>query len=154
MQRRGRKFHSEPVRNSIEPDKVHAVRVLNGHAESDVLHSHLAKFFQGRVASVETVRKTADRVVCLLKAFDGNADTDIREFLAEVNDAVSEESVCRDNDSVTLLSELANNIFEVCPDEGLPACDICKVHGRKFLPQHGTASCNGCTYCSARCSGK
>ena len=93
MKRSGREFHSEAVRDSIELDKIHAIRVLHCHAESDILHAHLAKLLESRVASVEAIGKSSDRVVGLLKAFDGNADSDVREFLTEVDNSISEETV-------------------------------------------------------------
>ena len=88
---------------------------------------------EGGVASVVSVIQAADLVVGLLKALDGDADADVGELLAQVDDAVGEEAVGGDHDAVGLLVELAHDVLEVLADEGLAAGDVGKVHRRELL---------------------
>lgn len=93
----------------------------------------LDELLERGVAAVVAVLQAANLVVSLLQALDGDADTDVVELLAQVDDAVGEEAVGGDHDAVGLLIELANNVLEVLADEGLAAGDVGEVHLGELL---------------------
>lgn len=128
VQRRRCKFHVHLIGKKIQRHEVGRVLVLNGHAEADVLHAHFNKFLKRCIAAVETVLQTADLIIGLLQALDGNSYADIGELLAEVDDAVCKETVGGDDDAVALFIEFAHNILQILTDEGLAARDVGEIH--------------------------
>ena len=128
VQRSRRKLHVHLVGELIERHKIGCVLILHGHAEANVLHAHLNELFKRRIAAVEAVREAPDLVVGLFEPLDGDADADVGELLAEIDDAIGKETVRRDDDAVALFIELAHDLFKVLPDEGLAARDVGKIH--------------------------
>ena len=94
---------------------------------------HLNELLECLIATLESIWKPANLVVGLLEALDGDADADLWEPLAEVEDAVGEVPVGGDDDTVALLVELAHDVLEVRSDERLSARDIGEVHARQLL---------------------
>lgn len=133
VQRCGRELHPQPVGNQIERHEVCGIAVLYGHAEAHVLHSHLHKFAERGIAAVEPVLQAADFVVRLLQTLYADADADLREFPAEVDDAVRKETVGADDDAVRMPVEFAHDVLEVFPDKGLSPRDVGKVHPGELL---------------------
>ena len=129
----GGKLHPHLIRQAVEGHEVGGVLVLHGHAEAHVLHPHLPELFQGGVAAVVAVGEAADLIVGLLEALDGDADTDVRELPAQVEDAVGEEAVGGDDDAVRLLPQLPHNVLQVGADERLATSNVREVHLRQFL---------------------
>ena len=133
VQRSRRELHAQLVGDLVERHQVGGVEVLDRHAEADVGVLELDELLERGVAAVVAVLQAADRVVGLLQALDGDADADVGELLAQVDDAVGEEAVGGDDDAVGLLVELANDVLEVLADEGLAAGDVGEVHLGELL---------------------
>ena len=128
----GGEFHPHLIRQAVEGDEVGGVLVLHGHAEAHILHAHLPEFFQGGVAAVVAVGEAAYLVVGLLEALDGDADADVGELFAQVEDTVGEEAVGGDDDAVRLLPQLPHDVLQIRADKGLAAGDVGKIHGRQL----------------------
>lgn len=133
VQRRRGELHAQLVGDLIERNQVGRVEVLHRHAETDVGVPELDELLERGVAAVVAVLQTADLVVGLLQALDGDADADVGELLAQVDDAVGEEAIRGDHDAVGLLVELAYDVLEVLADEGLAAGDVGEVHLGELL---------------------
>ena len=133
VQRSSCKLHAHLVRNLVQRNQIRSILVLNGHTETNVLHAHLTQFLQRAITTLITVLQTTDLVVSLLQTLDGNTNTDLREFFAQVNDTVSEETVGGNNDTVRLLVQFTHDILQIGTDKRLTAGDICKVHLRQLL---------------------
>lgn len=93
----------------------------------------LDELLERRVAALVTIRDAPDRVVGLLKSLNRDADTDLGEFLTQVNDTIGKEAVSRDHDAVGLLVELTYNFLEIGTDERLTTRDIGEVHLRELF---------------------
>ena len=133
VKRRRGELHAQLVGDLVERDQVGRVEVLHRHAEAHVGVLELDELLERGVAAVVAVLQAADLVVGLLQALDGDADADVGELLAQVDDAVGEEAVGGDHDAVGLLVELAHDVLEVLADEGLAAGDVCEVHLGELL---------------------
>lgn len=133
VQRRRGELHAQLVGDLVEGHQVGRVEVLHRHAEANVRVLELDELLERGVAAVVAVLQAADLVVGLLQALDGDADTDVGELLAQVDDAVGEEAVGGDDDAVGLLVELAHDVLEVLADEGLAAGDVGEVHLGELL---------------------
>lgn len=133
VQRRRGELHTQLVGDLVEGHQVGRVEVLDRHAEANVGVLELDELLERGVAAVVSVIQAADLVVGLLEALDGDADADVGELLAQVDDAVGEEAVGGDHDAVGLLVELANDVLEVLADEGLTAGDVGEVHLGELL---------------------
>lgn len=133
VQRRRGELHAQLVGDLVEGHQVGRVEVLHRHAEAHVGVLELDELLERGVAAVVAVLQAADLVVGLLQALDGDADADVGELLAQVDDAVGEESVGGDDDAVGLLVELAHDVLEVLADEGLAAGDVGEVHLGELL---------------------
>lgn len=133
VQRRRGELHAQLVGNLVEGHQVGRVEVLHRHAEAHVGVLELDELLERGVAAVVAVLQAADLVVGLLQALDGDADADVGELLAQVDDAVGEEAVGGDDDAVGLLVELAHDVLEVLSDEGLAAGDVGEVHLGELL---------------------
>lgn len=82
VKRRRGELHAQLVGDLVEGYQVGRVEVLHRHAEADVGVLELDKFLERGVAAVVAVIQTADLVVGLLQALDGDADADVGELLA------------------------------------------------------------------------
>ena len=133
VQTRRGELHAQLVGELVERHEVPGVSVLHRHTEAHVRVLHLHEPLQSLVATLEAVGQAADLVVGVLQALDGDADADLGELLAEVDDAVGEEAVGGDDDAVALLVELAHDVLQVRADEGLPSRDVREVHARELL---------------------
>lgn len=126
---RGRgELHAHLVGDPVERHQIGRVEVLHRHAEAHVGVLELDELLERRVPALVAVRDPADGVVGLLQALDGDADADLGELLAQVDDAVREEAVGGDHDAVGLLVQLAHDVLEVGAHERLPARDVGEVH--------------------------
>ena len=103
VQRGSCKLHAHLIRDLVQRNQIRSILVLNGHTESNVLHTHLTQFLQRAVTALVAVLQTTDLVIGLLQTFDRDTDTDLRELLAQINDTVGEETVRGNNDTVGLL---------------------------------------------------
>lgn len=133
VQRRRSELHAQLVGDLVEGHQVGRVEVLHRHAEAHVGVFELDELLERGVAAVVSVIQAADLVVGLLQTLDGDADADVGELLAQINDAVGEEAVGGDDDTVGLLVELAHDVLEVLTDERLAAGDVGEVHLRELL---------------------
>lgn len=133
VQRRRGELHAQLVGDLVEGHQVGRVEVLHRHAEAHVGVLELDELLERGIAAVVAVLQAADLVVGLLQALDGDADADVGELLAQVDDAVGEEAVGGDDDAVGLLVELAHDVLEVLSDEGLAAGDVGEVHFGELL---------------------
>lgn len=133
VQRRRSELHAQLVGDLVEGHQVGRVEVLHRHAEAHVGVFELDELLERGVAAVVSVIQAADLVVGLLQTLDGDADADVGELLAQINDAVGEEAVGGDDDAVGLLVELAHDVLEVLTDERLAAGDVGEVHLRELL---------------------
>lgn len=133
VQRRRGELHAQLVRDLVERHQVGRVEVLHRHAEAHVGVLELDELLERGVAAVVAVLQAADLVVGLLQALDGDADADVGELIAQVDDAVGEEAIRGDDDAVGLLVELAHDVLEVLADEGLAAGDVGEVHLGELL---------------------
>ena len=133
VQRRRGELHAQLVRDLVEGHQIGRVEVLHRHAEAHVGVLELDELLERGVAAVVSVIQAADLVVGLLQALDGDADADVGELLAQVDDAVGEEAVRGDDDAIGLLVELAHDVLEVLADEGLAAGDVGEVHLGELL---------------------
>lgn len=133
VERRRGELHAQLVGDLVEGHQVGRVEVLHRHAEANIWVLELDELLERSVAAVVSVIQAADLVVGLLQALDGDADADVGELLAQVDDAVGEEAVGGDHDAVGLLVELANDVLEVLADEGLAAGDVGEVHLGELL---------------------
>lgn len=100
VQRRCGELHAQLVGDLVERHQVGRVEVLHRHAEAHVGVLELDELLERGVAAVVAVFQAADLVVGLLQALDGDADADVGELLAQVDDAVGEEAVGGDHDAV------------------------------------------------------
>lgn len=133
VKRRRSELHAQLVGDLVEGHQVGRVEVLHRHAEAHIGVLELDELLERGVAAVVAVIQAADLVVGLLQALDGDADADVGELLAQVDDAVGEEAVGGDDDAVGLLVELAHDVLEVLADEGLAAGDVGEVHLGELL---------------------
>lgn len=133
VQRRRGELHAQLVRDLVERHQVGRVEVLHRHAEADVGVLELDELLERGIAAVVSILQAADLVVGLLQALDGDADADVGELLAQVDDAIGEEAVGGDHDAVGLLVELAHDVLEVLADEGFAAGDVGEVHLGELL---------------------
>ncbi len=133
VKRRRGELHAQLVGNLVEGHQVGRVEVLHRHAEANIWVLELDELLERSVAAVVSVIQAADLVVGLLQALDGDADADVGELLAQVDDAFGEEAVGGDYDAVGLLVELANDVLEVLADEGLAAGDVGEIHLGELL---------------------
>lgn len=133
VQRRRGELHAQLVGDLVEGHQVGRVEVLHRHAEAHVGVLELDELLERGVAAVVAVLQAADLVVGLLQALDGDADADVGELLAQVDDAVGEEAVGGNDDAVGLLVELAYDVLEVLADKGLAAGDVGEVHLGELL---------------------
>ena len=133
VKRRRGELHAQLVGDLVEGHQVGRVEVLYRHAEANVGVLELDELLERGVTAVVAVLQAADLIVGLLQALDGDADADVGEFLAQVDDAVSKEAVCGDHDAVGLLVELAHDVLEVLADKGLAAGDVGEVHLGELL---------------------
>ena len=133
VQRRRGELHAQLVGNLVERHQVGRVEVLHRHAEAHVGVLELDELLERGVTAVVAVLQAADLVVSLLQSLDGDADADVRELLAQVDNAVGEEPVGGNHDAVGLLVELTNDVLEILADEGLAAGDVGEVHLGELL---------------------
>ena len=133
VQRRSCELHAKLVGDLVERHQVGSIEVLHRHTESHVGVLELDELLERCVAAVVAILQAANLVVGLLQALDRDADADVRELLAQVNDAVGEETVGGNHDAVGLLVELAHDVLEVLADEGLAAGDVGEVHLGELL---------------------
>lgn len=133
VKRRRGELHAQLVGDLVEGHKVGRVEVLHRHAEANIWVLELDELLERGVAAVVSVIQAADPVVGLLQALDGDADADVGELLAQVDDAVGEEAVGGDHDAVGLLVELAHDVLKVLANEGLAAGDVCEIHLGELL---------------------
>ena len=133
MQRSGSELHAHLIGDFIQRHQVRSVLVLNSHTEADILHAHLTQLFQCAVTTLVAVLQTTDLVIGLFQTLDRDTNTDLRELLAQVNDTLREEPICRNNDTVGLLVQFTHDILQVGTDERLATGDIGKVHLRQLL---------------------
>lgn len=133
VKRRRGELHAQLVGDLVEGHQVGRVEVLHRHAEANVGVLELDELLERGVAAVVAVLQPADLVVGLLQSLDGDADADVGELLAQVDNAVGEEAVGGDHDAVGLLVELANDVLEILADEGLAAGDVGEVHLGELL---------------------
>lgn len=133
VKRRRGELHAQLVGDLVEGHQVGRVEVLHRHAEANVGVLELDELLERGVAAVVAVLQAADLIVGLLQALDGDADADVGEFLAQVDDAVGKEAVRGDHNAVGLLVELAHDVLEVLADEGLAAGDVGEVHLGELL---------------------
>ena len=133
VKRRRGELHAQLVGDLVEGHQVGRVEVLHRHAEAHVGMLELDELLERGVAAVVAVLQAADLVVGLLQPLDGDADADVGELLAQVDDAVGEEAVGGDDDAVGLLVEFAHDVLEVLADEGLAAGDVGEVHLGELL---------------------
>lgn len=131
---RGRgELHAHLVGDLIERHQIGRVEILDRHAEAHVGVLKLDELLERRVPALVAVRDPADGVVGLLQALDGDADADLGELLAQVDDAVREEAVGGDHDAVGLLVQLTHDVLEVGAHERLPTRDVSEVHLGELL---------------------
>ena len=133
VQRCGCKLHAHLVGDLVQRNKVRSILILNSHAEADILHAHFTQLLQRAITTLVAVLQATDLVIGLLQTFDRDTNTNLREFLAQVNDTVSEETVRGNNDTVRLLVQFTHDILQVGTDERLAAGDVGEVHLRQFL---------------------
>ena len=133
VKRRRGELHAQLVGDLVERHQVGRVEVLHRHAKAHVGVFELDELLERGVAAVVAVLQAADLVVGLLQALDGDADADVGELLAQVDDAIGKEAVGGDHDAVGLLVELAHDVLEVLADEGLAAGDVGEVHLGELL---------------------
>lgn len=132
VQARRGELHAQLVGYAVERNEVGGVAVLNGHAEADVRVPHLYQLLERRVPALVAVLEAANLIVGPPQALDRDTDPHFGEFIAQLNDAIGEEPVGRDDDAIRFLVELADDIGEVGPDERLPTGHVGEVHGREL----------------------
>ena len=133
VQRRRGELHAQLIGDLVEGHQIGRVEVLHRHAEAHVGVLELDELLERGVTTVVSVIQAANLVIGLLQALDGDADADVGELLAQVDDAVGEEAVGGDDDAVGLLVEFAHDVLEVLADEGLAAGDVGEVHLGELL---------------------
>ena len=121
-------LHTHLVGNLVQRNQIRSVLVLNSHAKADILHAHLTQFLQCAVTTLVAVLEATDLVVGLLQTLDRDTDTDLRKLFTQINDAVSEETVRGNDDTVRLFVQFSHDILQVGTDERLTAGNIGKVH--------------------------
>lgn len=93
VKRRRGELHAQLVRDLVKRHQVGRVEVLDRHAEAHVGVLELDELLERGVAAVVAVIQASDLVVGLLQALDGDADADVGELLAQIDDTVGEEAV-------------------------------------------------------------
>ena len=67
MQRSSCKLHAHLIGDFVQRNKVRSVLILDGHAETNVLHAHLTQLLQRAITTLVAVLQTTDLVVGLLQ---------------------------------------------------------------------------------------
>ena len=127
------KFHIHFIGEIIECHQIFGIGVLHRHTKAHILHSHFHQLFQRRISTVKPVLKPPDLIICLLQALNGNTDSNVWKFSAQIHNPVGKKAVGRYDNPVALLGKLPHNILQICPYKRLPTGDIGKVHGRKLF---------------------
>jgi len=130
VQRSRCKLHAHLIGNLVQRNQVRSILVLNGHTKTDIFHAHFTQLLQCAVTTLVAVLQTTDLVIGLFQTLDRDTNTDLRELLAQVNDTIREEPICRNNDTVGLLVQFTHDILQVGTDKRLATGDIGKVHLR------------------------
>ena len=133
MQRSRSKLHAHLIGDLVQRNQVRSILILNGHAKTDILHTHLTQLLQRAITTLVAVLQTTDLIVGLLQTLDGDTNADLRKLFAQVNDTIGKETVCGNNDTVGLLVQFPHDILQVGADERLTTSDICEVHLRQLL---------------------
>ena len=92
MQRSSCKLHAHLIGDFVQRNKVRSVLILDGHAETNVLHTHLTQLLQRAVTTLVAVLQTTDFIIGLFQTFDRDTNTDLRELFTQVNDTIREET--------------------------------------------------------------
>jgi len=130
MQRSCCKLHSHLIGNLIQRYKIRCIFILHCHTKANVLHTHLTQLFQRTVTTLISILKTTNLVIGLLQTLNGNADTNLRKLPAQIHNSVSKETICGNNDTVTLLVKFTHNILQISTNERLAAGNVRKIHFR------------------------
>ena len=133
VQRSSCKLHAHLIGDLVQRNQVRSVLVLNSHAEADILHAHLTQLLQRAVTTLVAVLQTTDFIIGLFQTFDRDTDTNLRKLLTQVNNAVGEETVRGNNDTIRLLVQFAHDILQVGTNERFTTGNIGKVHLRQLL---------------------
>ncbi len=80
----------------------------------------------------KAVRYSADSIVCLLKSFYTDADTDLWIFFAERNYSVCKITVSGNDDTVRLVRKYLDYVLDILSEKRLPSRDVCEFHLGKF----------------------
>lgn len=133
VERCGCELHTHLIGNLVERHKIWGIEVLHRHTEAYVRMIELDELLERRITALVAIRDPTNGIVCLLEALNGDADTDLRELFAQINDSIGEEAVGGDHDAVGLLVELAHDVLEIRSDERLATRDIGEIHLGKLL---------------------
>lgn len=133
VERCGCELHTHLIGNLVERHEIWGIEVLHRHTEAYVRMIELDELLERRITALVAIRDPTNGVVGLLEALDGNADTNLRELFAQINDSIGEEAVGGYYDTVGLLIELAHDVLEIRSDERLAARDIGEIHLGKLL---------------------
>lgn len=133
VERCGCELHTHLIGNLVERHKIWGIEILHRHTEAYVRMIELDELLERRITALVAVRDATDGVVGLLEALDGNANTDLGELFAQINDAIGEEAVGGDHNAVGLLVELTHDVLEIRSDERLATRDIGEIHLGKLL---------------------
>ena len=119
MESCGGELHAQRKRQLIERQHVFRVMVGHGAAETDVLQAHVLERQQRPEPLVEPAGMAAQLVVLLAQALDGDADTDIREFLSKRDHPVLKPAGSGNHDARSMPVALLHNLFQIFTDERL-----------------------------------
>lgn len=133
VERCGCELHTHLIGNLVERHKIWGIEVLHRHTEAYVRMIELDELLERRITALVAIRDPTNGVIGLLEALDGNADTNLRELFAQINDSIGEEAVGGDHDAVGLLVELTHDVLEIRSDERLATRDIGEIHLGKLL---------------------
>lgn len=133
VERCGCELHTHLIGNLVERHKIWGIEVLYRHTEAYVRMLELDELLERSVTTFVPIRDAADGIVGLLEALDGNADTNLGELFAQINDSIGKEAVGGDHDAVGLLVELTHDVLEIRSDERLATRDIGEIHLGKLL---------------------
>lgn len=88
------KLHPHPVGQLVERHQIRRVFILYGHSKPYILHPHSDQLLKRRIAFVKSIRQSPDLIVGILQPLNGDADTYVRKFPAQIKDSVRKKSVC------------------------------------------------------------
>ena len=131
------KLHFQVAVEFVQIEHVRRVVVGDGDAETYILYAHAAQFEQRAQTLVETSAAPAQFVVLARKSLDADAETELRIFACECDDAVGEIAACGEYYAVGLGQQDFDYILYVFAHKRFATRNVYALHARQLVQQFG-----------------